>query len=474
MKSSETTAKVRILVVEDEGIVAKDIQNTLKGLGYGVSARASSGEEAIDKAADTQPDLILMDIVLKGGMDGVEAAEQIRTRFDIPVVYLTAYSDEETLQRAKITEPYGYVLKPFSERELQSNIEMALHKHRMAVKLKESEQRFRILVEHAPEAILLFDADAGHYVDANENALRLFGYDRNTLLSLGAADLLAPIQLDGRSAAEVAEEKIQTALEGEIPVLEVISRNAAGEHFSSEVRLARLPAEGRKLIRSSVTDITERKRAEDKIKASLKEKEVLLKEISHRVKNNLQLISSLLRHQSATIEDEQVLQVFRESQDRVRSIALIHEKLYQSTDLARIDFADYIRSLTSSLFLSYGASSEAIQLKIQAEDVFLGVDSAIPCALIINELVSNSLQHAFPDGREGEFCIELRLEQDQTVLMVSDNGVGFPEDLDFRTTETLGLELVRTLVDQLEGSIELDRSGGTAFKITFAGSRGAT
>ena len=232
--------------------------------------------------------------------------------------------------------------------------------------------------------------------------------------------------------------------------------------FANQAAAAILNA---RLYSQAQDEIAERKLAEQQIQASLREKEVLLKEISHRVKNNLQLVSSLLRHQSKYIKDEQTLQIFRESQDRVRSMALVHEKLYQSKDLARIDFADYIRTLTSSLFLSYGASSEVIQLKIHAEDIFLGVDNAMPCALIINELVSNSLQHAFPDGGECEIRIELRSEEDQLELMVSDNGVGFPEDLDFRTTETLGLQLVSTLADQLEASIELDGSGGTEFKI---------
>ena len=250
-------------------------------------------------------------------------------------------------------------------------------------------------------------------------------------------------------------------------LLTIINRAAKIEGLAAELSHANKDLEN---------EITERVQAEQQIRASLQEKEALLKEINHRVKNNLQLVSSLLRIQSATIEDEQALQAFRQSQDRVRSIALIHEKLYQSKDMARIDLADYLRSLTSSLFLSYGSSSEAIELKIHAEGVHLGVDTAIPCALIINELVSNSLQHAFPGGMEGEIRIELRSEENQSVQMVSDNGVGFPKDFDLRNTGTLGMELVRTLVDQLEGTIELDRSGGTAIKIMFteAGSAAET
>jgi two-component sensor histidine kinase/putative methionine-R-sulfoxide reductase with GAF domain len=204
-----------------------------------------------------------------------------------------------------------------------------------------------------------------------------------------------------------------------------------------------------------------------RLEASLQEKEVLLKEVHHRVKNNLQIISSLLSLQSKYITDERELDVFRESRDRVKSMSLAHERLYQSPDLAQIDFAEYIRDLVAHSFRSYRDRSALITLRIDADDVSPGLDTAIPCGLIINELVSNALKHAFPDNRTGEIRIGLHSENDQTILTVSDNGVGFPADLDFRDTDSLGLQLVTTLVEQLEGSIELDNREGTAFKITF-------
>ncbi|MBW2636350.1 MAG: response regulator, partial [Deltaproteobacteria bacterium] len=150
-------ANVKIMVVEDEGIIAKDIRNTLKRLGYTVPVVLSTGEDAIKKTAETHPDLVLMDIVLEGDMDGVEAAEQIRNRFDIPVVYLTAYSDEKTLQRAKITEAYGYILKPFQERELHTTIEMAVYKHKMERRLKQSEQWLAITLKSIGDAVIATD-----------------------------------------------------------------------------------------------------------------------------------------------------------------------------------------------------------------------------------------------------------------------------------------------------------------------------
>jgi PAS domain S-box-containing protein len=216
-------------------------------------------------------------------------------------------------------------------------------------------------------------------------------------------------------------------------------------------------------------DVTERTQAEDRIKASLLEKETLLKEIHHRVKNNLQIISSLLRLQSRQIRDRQVLQLFTESQNRVQAMALIHEKLYRSSNLAKIDFEEYIKTLVEELFRGYEARKRSITFKTNVEQVSLAIALAIPCGLIINELVTNSLKYAFPETVGSQIYISLQERvRDQFILTISDNGVGLPEDLDFRNTNSLGLQLVCRLTKQLEGTIELERSQGTTFKIVFA------
>ena len=214
-------------------------------------------------------------------------------------------------------------------------------------------------------------------------------------------------------------------------------------------------------------DITERKHAEDQIKASLAEKDVLLKEIHHRVKNNLQIISSLLSLQSENIGSGDQEKTFRDSQNRIRSMALIHEKLYQSKDISRVDFAEYVRSLTAYLSRSY-VIGPGVTIVIDIEGVSLGIDMAIPCGLIINELVSNSLKYAFRDRQTGEVRIGLRRSGTVFTLTIADNGPGLPPGVDFRDTPSLGLQLVNTLVEQLEGDIELDQSHGTTYRITFA------
>ena len=218
-----------------------------------------------------------------------------------------------------------------------------------------------------------------------------------------------------------------------------------------------------------VRDITERKQAEEQIKASLKEKEVLLREIHHRVKNNMQIISSLLKLQTGYIEDKKYLEMFKESQNRILTMSLVHEKLYRSKDFTKINFKEYIHDLANGVFQSYSGRSSNILMNLNIENVDLGIDSAIPCGLIINELVTNSLKYAFPGEKKGEIKIVLgKIDGNKYELTVSDNGIGIPEYLDIRKTETLGLYLVSMLAeDQLSGKIELDRSKGTEFIIRF-------
>ena len=221
-------------------------------------------------------------------------------------------------------------------------------------------------------------------------------------------------------------------------------------------------------VEGVLRDITDRKHAEEQVKSSLKEKEVLLQEIHHRVKNNMQIISSLLNLQSHHIEDVKVKDMFKMSRDRIRSMALIHEKLYQSKDLTKINFAQYIQSLAVHLLNTYNVSMDRVKLNAKVTDVFLDINSAIPCGLIINELVSNSLKHAFPQDKKGNIRIQLNRGNNGNVrLVVSDDGIGFSENVDFQHPDSLGLQLVNDLVDQLGGTLELDSSEGTSYQISF-------
>lgn len=244
----------------------------------------------------------------------------------------------------------------------------------------------------------------------------------------------------------------------------------------------------KRILQGAVYDISKQKEAEESL---AKVEEIRKKEIHHRIKNNLQVISSLLELQAEKFNDLEVLEAFHESQNRVATMAIIHEELYRSRNNETLDFSAYLQKLTAELFHSYIVRKGDVDIQLDIEDIFLGMDTAVPLGIIINELVSNSLKHAFPSGRRGKICIKLgRAEENsgnksisnitnnigakssveknvQYTLVVSDNGLGFPENIDFRSTDSLGLQLVNILVEQLEGTIELESDSGTMFKIWF-------
>ncbi len=736
--------KPKILIVEDESIEALNFELYLNSFGYHVVGIASTGEDAIRKVDELNPDLVLMDIVLKGDMDGIEAASKIKEKIDIPLVYLTAHPDENALKRAKLTSPYGYIVKPIQKSVLQNTIELALYKHSMERKLKESQEHLENFFNNAPigifqssvegklyqvnkslsdmlwyespeefistvnktdienklfvekekrslflsevldddnwhsyenriyrkdgsiitieisfrsvkdqhgtvkylegfvkditerkkaEEILLMEKmlafalsessdlketlniclnvairisrmDSGgiYLIDDDSGDMELevhFGLSddfittasyykadspsvqlvmkgqpiytpyKNMNIPLPEARLkediraiaIIPITYHGKVIASlnVASHTLDKIPEQNKKALETISSQISGAIVRSKAEKALFESEKRyrelvdnsllaifetslngeilyaneamtkitghsfddlkdiniiqfyensfdrekfienikkfnslsqkelkaisktgetydliinahltsnNTISGMIMDISERKRNEDKIKKSLEEKELLLNEIHHRVKNNLQIISSLLNLQEIYVtEDPAAINVLKESQNRVVSMAMIHEMLYQSKDINRVNLSDYIKNLVTTLSHSYGKSNVGIIMDV--EETYLNIETAVPCGLIINELVSNSFKHAFPD-KEGELSIYLDSQENCFRLVISDDGVGFPENVDFQNIETsLGLKLVNILVKQIEGSIEVDRTFGTKFSINF-------
>jgi len=330
--------------------------------------------------------------------------------------------------------------------------------------LRASEERYRAIVEDQTELICRW-RPRGILTFVNDAYCRYFGKRREELVGHSFLSLIP----------EEDHEKVTKHFEtltrdNPIQTQEhrVVARDR-GVCWQQWTNRAIFDDDGHLVEYQSVgRDITERKRAEEKIEASLKEKEVLLKEIHHRVKNNLQVISGLLLLQSRDMTDTRTVEMLKEFQNRIKSMAIVHEKLYRSKDLARVDFGEYVRTVAADLLRSYEADSEAVTVEMSVEDSMLDIDTAIPCGLILNELLSNALKHAFPGSRRGRVRIDFRCEEAKTfVLTVSDNGVGLPEDVDIRTASTLGLQLVSTLTDQLRGTVELDRRGGTACTISF-------
>ncbi len=721
-------ANYKILLVEDDAIEAMDIKRKLESFGYEVPYIASRGEEAVEKALKILPDLILMDITLKGKIDGIQVASNIKD-IKIPLIYLTAHFDEATVQRAKITEPYGYIIKPFDPLELKYAIEIALYK-KSEDKLRENEEKLRIkaenelkianlynrsLIEASLDPLVTIGPD-GKIMDVNKATEKVTGYLRNELIGTDFSDYFTepdkaregyakvfkesmvrdyPLKIQhkngdvtsvlynasvyrddsgdvvgvfaaARDITELKEsekkikeseermrlifeatqigiwdwdvkndhwyaspvyysmlgyeprqghgdrmewlkrvhpdnqadvkEKIENVLiqnfdsyEYEARILhadgkyrwvsvlgfgidrdekgkatrilgirmDITDRKKAdealrlsniynrslieasldplvtigpdggvtdvniatekvtgysraeliGSDFSDYFTEPEKAREGYQLVFkdgsvcdyplkiqhkngeitpvlynasvyrdefgdvvgvfAAARDVTKLNQTKNNLKKIIKEKNVLISEVHHRVKNNMQIISSLLNLQTHYVTDDNTITVLKESQDRVKAMAILYEKLYLSDDLTEINFDEYIHRMVKGLFYTHNIKEDQVSLTIEIENIFLNIETSIPCGLIVSELVSNSLKHAFPNNGKGKITVSLQAFGDKFELIVSDNGIGFPENLDFRNTKSLGLQLVNSLVNQIDGEISLDESRGTRFKIIF-------
>lgn len=354
----------KILITEDDRLLALGLKRILESQGYRIVGTPSRGEESISIAKEYKPDIIIMDIKLRGKMDGIQTAKQINKHLNIPCIYLTAYADKATLKKAIMTNPLGYLVKPFKDDELFATIEMVLHKNRQE-KLRSQQ-----------------DEETKQYVENLEKKVNLYA------LSI---------------------EQSNEALHN------------------------------------------------------------LLKETHHRVKNNLQIISSLLQLQSKSIKDKKARMALQESRNRIKSIGLVHEILFTSEKIEKISLNNYIKMLIDEIYISHGVSIENVSIEILSDEFEINHNLVISCGLIINELVSNCFKHAFPNNRKGKIFIKFKeVNSNEIELTVVDNGVGIPKKKMNKIYESLGLQLVKTLAEiQLGGKIEILSTEGTQIAILF-------
>ncbi|MGE4544279.1 MAG: PAS domain S-box protein [Pedobacter sp.] len=329
--------------------------------------------------------------------------------------------------------------------------------------LRESEEKFRVLAETSPVAICLYQED--RHIYANPAMERLFGFDTDEFCHMKIWDMVHGDYKDlvrERGLARLAGQSVPSQYE-----FKYLTK--AGEERHVLISAGTMEYQGRSTGVASFLDITERKRTEELIRDSLAEKEVLLKEIHHRVKNNLQVVSSLLFLQSQKFNDPELQTCFLESQSRICSMALAHEQLYQSKNLAEISIKSYVENLVGQLQEIFPSPDQAIDCQLTVEDLELDIAKVVPCGLLITELLSNAYKHAFVDGRSGQVTISMKNSAGQIDLAVADNGVGCPAGFDYRRAKTLGLQLVTALTNQLNGTLELERDSGTRFRVCFAG-----
>jgi PAS domain S-box-containing protein len=398
--------------------------------------------------------------------DDLEVINTLKEKFIPEEVMTDAAGQTRWLQTIKrpIISPDGtasQVLGISTDITAHTQAEMAL---------RQSEERFRQIAENIREVFWITEPRENKLVYISPAYEEVWGRSCRSLIDVSSS-WIDTVHPDDRER-----------------LIEAASAVQSGGDYDLEYRIVRPEGEVRWVrdrafpitnpsgevyrIAGVIDDVTERKQALEHIKTSLHEKEVLLKEIHHRVKNNMQVITSLLSLQSKSITDEQALSVFQDSQNRVKSMALIHETLYQSKDLSRINFAEYLQKLVAHVSRSYRIRPEAVRISINVDDISLPIDMAVPCGLIINELASNSLKYGFPADARGEVNITFGRAGSHYILRVSDTGVGLPKDFDPISGKSLGMKLVNMLTGQLCGELECRNGVGTTFEIKFPEEKG--
>jgi PAS domain S-box-containing protein len=329
---------------------------------------------------------------------------------------------------------------------------------------RESEEFLKNIVENIPNMIFIKSADKLNFEMVNKAGEELMGQSREELIGKTDYDFFPKDEADFFTQTD--REVLQNKKLLDIPE-ETIENENLGQRILHTKKIPILNKEKNPQYLLNVSeDITERKIVEEQLKKSLAEKEVLLREIHHRVKNNLQIIASLLHLQEGSLDDEDLINILKESKSRVNSMAIIHETLYQSPNLSYLNFKRYLEKLVYDILYTYEIRKGIIDIQLDIDDINLNIDTAIPLGLIINELITNTVKYAFPQN-EGTITIKLKSLPENIEITIADNGIGLPKDINLENPETLGLQLVQSLIGQLDGKLKLNKDNGTEFKITF-------
>ena len=406
--------------------------------------------DAIVHPDDQQPMIEAMRRVARGEDQSATRVYRVRKKADPGFLWIEDKLVRQAAERAGRVSIFG-VIRDITERRKSEEA------------LRRSEERFRSIANTLPDLIYRLGSDgAVSYVSLSIK--KVLGFEPSEAVGRHFTSF---VHDDDRQRAIEANRLRLDGLPTNELELKLVTKS--GGSIYASINSVPIEQDGRVVeVQGVVRDITERKKTEDTLLASLSEKETLLREIHHRVKNNLQIIASLLYLQSEGAQDEETQKLFQESRDRIKSMAIVHEKLYRTTELARVELKSYLESLTSYLLRSYAAEAHGVSLELRAEGIMLGIDIAVPCGLIVNELVSNALKHAFTGRKKGVVTITASFDGAGSArLTVADDGWGIPGDRDLLKAETLGMRLVDNLVKQLHGTIEITGGRGTCVALTF-------
>ncbi len=410
-----------ILIVDDNPTNLSVIVDYLEDSGLTILV-SQDGYSSLKRAKYAKPGIILLDVLMPG-IDGYETCRLLKQEpktKDIPVIFMTALSSTEDKVKGFEVGAVDYVTKPIQPEEVLARIKLHLQLRHMNN------------AQNRQNEILTAEIEQRKVVQAR----------------LGQINHKLEQEVSDRITAQEALKKLNEELEHRV-----------------EKRTIQLRQSNRQLQQ----EILERKQAEEIVRNSLKEKEILLKEIYHRVKNNLLVVSSMLELQTNYLDNPEIIKMFKNSQSRIHSMALVHEQLYKSKNLKEIDLSVYIQALLDKISDSHAVSEKGINFIVNSEEVNFNIETAHSCGLIVNELITNALEHAFPNNRKGSIYLSLKRNQNHKILLeIKDDGIGVSPDFDFLNSDSLGLKLVSILTRQLEGEIQLIRDEGTCFQIIFS------
>ncbi|HUX13367.1 MAG TPA: histidine kinase dimerization/phosphoacceptor domain -containing protein [Spirochaetia bacterium] len=452
-----------ILLVEDEFPIALAEARTIEEFGYRV-VTAHSGERAVQIATiDSEIALILMDIDLGAGIDGAEAARRILERRNLPVVYLTAHAEQGYVDRVEDFAGYGYVLKTAGDAVMKLSIKTAFALFEANSSASSNEKKYEIMFANIPDVISVVRAD-GMVKFESSNVKQRFGWTPDDLVDRDVWQLMHPEDLPRLRAGFAAILR----QDGAGNTIECRYRCKDGTYRANELTARNLTSDP--LINGILVnfhDITDRRIAEEEIKALLAEKDLILKEVHHRIRNNMSTVSSLLSLQAEALVDPAAVSALRDAKARLRSMGLLYDKLFLSENLREMSVRDYLAALVDEIIDLYSDNDE-LKVEITIADFSLGVKELFSLGIIVNELVTNAVKHAFTGKTDRLIRIAADKIETRVTLVVSDNGNGIPGDFDFEGTTGFGLTLIAGLAKQLDGEVRFERQNGTIATLDFA------
>lgn len=464
-----------VLVADDDPSLLRLVLKVLGREGYAVDG-VSTGREVIDRVLAGGDYLLLLDFSLLD-MSGKQVVEDLAAKgHKAPFIVMTGHGDERLAVDMMKLGALDYVMKDVAFVDLLPSVvgqaieQLAVQSRLKAAEtgLRRSEEKLAKAFQASPDWMLLLTVDRGIILEANDSFIDSTGYRRGEAIGVSCMDL-------GLCASPSQWKEMFSTLAsgGEFKNREMAACKKDGSGLTLLLSADVFEADGEKCAIFVAHDITQRKQDQERILAALKEKDVLLKEIHHRVKNNLQAVTSLLSLQSRAMGEGPMKMACEDIANRIKSMALVHEMLYSADDFSGIDFGAYVGRMLDSLYRSTNTSKKRVAPVLALDGVRLGIDHAVPCGLIVNELASNTLRYAFGESGEGSLSISMSVADDDDgpkalELEVADDGMGLPEGIDFSRTDSLGLKLVKLLSEkQLGGSVSYDGEGGAKYTINF-------